>query len=364
VLYLIFTPMTDLFIGFNLFRYPTFRAAFGAITAFLVCVVLGPDIIRGLRRIGFGEVVATGSGDLDENMSKKNGTPTMGGLLIILAILVAVLLFGRLDSLYTQLCLWTVLALGTVGAWDDWLKTTGRTKRGMSMRTKLVLQLVITLVVVSILYTRVRGVPGLLGLQFPVFKDWIVDLGLFYLVSSTLVIVGSSNAVNLTDGLDGLAVGCVAMVGLTFCAVAYVVSQSDLCAFLRVTHVPGSEELMVFCAILVGACLGFLWFNGYPATVFMGDTGSLALGGALGLVAVMARAEFQFLVAGGVFVAEAASVIIQVLVYKRSKRRFFLCAPFHHHLQFKGWHEMKVVVRLWIVMAILGLTSLAMFKLR
>jgi phospho-N-acetylmuramoyl-pentapeptide-transferase len=364
VLYLIFVPLADLFIGFNLFRYPTFRAAFGAITAFLVCVVLGPDVIRGLQRLGFGERVRTGSERLDHESEKKNGTPTMGGLLIILAVLVGTLLFGRLDSLYTLLCLWTVIALGVVGAWDDWLKATGRRRRGMSARTKLALQLGISLVVVGILYAEVRRTPGLLGLQFPVFKTWIVDLGVFYIVSSTLVVVGSSNAVNLTDGLDGLATGCVAMVALTFCAVGYVVSQADLCSYLQVTYVPGSEELMVFSAILVGACLGFLWFNGYPATVFMGDTGSLALGGALGLVAVMARAEFQLLVAGGVFVLEALSVVIQVAVYKRKKVRVFLCAPFHHHLQFKGWHEMKVVVRLWIVMAILGLTSLALFKVR
>jgi phospho-N-acetylmuramoyl-pentapeptide-transferase len=364
VLYLVFVPLADLFIGFNLFRYPTFRAVFGAITAFLICVVLGPDVIRGLQRLGFGEKVRTGSDELDERSKGKVGTPTMGGLLIILAVGVATLLFGRLDNLYTLLCLWTVVALGVIGAWDDWLKATGRRRRGMSMKTKLVCQLIVTVTVVGVLYARVHGVPGLLGLQLPVFKEWVLDLGIFYLVSSTLVVVGSSNAVNLTDGLDGLAVGCVAMVGLTFCAVAYVVSQADLCGFLHVTHVPGSEELMVFCAVLVGACLGFLWFNCHPATVFMGDTGSLALGGVLGLVAVMARAEFQLLVAGGVFVLEALSVLIQVAVYKRSGVRVFLCAPFHHHLQFKGWHETKVVVRLWIVMAICGLASLALFKLR
>ena len=226
------------------------------------------------------------------------------------------------------------------------------------------LPILVASVVVVILYARVGGNPELLGFQLPVVKDWVLDLGLFYLVVSTVVVVGSSNAVNLTDGLDGLAVGCVAMVALTFCAVAYVVSQADLCAFLSVTHVPGSEELLVFCAILVGSCLGFLWFNCHPATVFMGDTGSLALGGALGLVAVMARAEFQLLVAGGVFVVEAVSVVIQVAVFKRTGRRVFLCAPIHHHFQRKGWADVKIVIRFWTITAICGLTSLALFKLR
>ena len=362
--YYLLAPLRDAFTGFNLFVYPTFRAALAAISAFAICVYLGPPVIRLLRRVGAGEVVATGSETLDERYQEKNGVPSMGGVLILLALVGSTLLFGRLDNLYTVLALWTVVALGLVGAWDDWAKLSGRKRRGMSTKGKLVAQLLVTLTVVSVLYANVRDQHELVGLQFPFFKDWVWDLGIFYLVTSTIVVIGSSNAVNLTDGVDGLAIGCTVMVGLTFCVICYVVGERELSTFLRVTHVAGASELLVFCGALVGAGLGFLWFNCYPATVIMGDTGSLPLGGALGLVAVMARAEFQLLVAGGIFVIEALSVMIQVFVYRRTRVRVFLCAPLHHHFQMRGWHDMKVVVRFWILMAIFGMASLAMFKVR
>jgi phospho-N-acetylmuramoyl-pentapeptide-transferase len=414
MLYWIFVPLSSWFQGFNIFQYVTFRAAFASILAFLTVVVCGPGILSWLRQRRLHGCEGHDSAKLEAMREGKNATPTMGGVAILLAVTVATLLLARLDNVYVVVTLLACLAFGALGAIDDWTKVTRSGRKGMSARAKLLGQTAIAAAALFVLYVhadteallrgpRVEpspyresaqvaslgagvGAPGggaarhtrigptdvahpaadhRTDLQLPLVKHFCLDLGLLFLLFGALVVVGSSNAVNLTDGLDGLASGCVAIGALTFAVVAYVVGRADLADYLYVFHIPGAAELTVFCGALAGACLGFLWFNGFPATVFMGDTGSLALGGSLGLVAVATRNEFTLLVAGGVFVAEALSVIAQRRYFRLTRgRRLFLCAPLHHHFQFKGLHEVKVTVRFWIVSALLALFALALFKLR
>jgi phospho-N-acetylmuramoyl-pentapeptide-transferase len=343
----------------------------------------------------------------------KQAVPTMGGLLILLAVALSTLLLGRLDVVYVVVCLMAFVAFGALGAVDDWAKLRDPAAGGMSARAKLLGQFSIAGVALLLLYVHGHGsesgrflrgpafepspyVPTVevaalerrpdsstprapidptevahpradhrTDLQIPFFKHFCLDLGLLFLLFGALVVVGSSNAINLTDGLDGLATGCVAITVFTFAVVAYLVGRADTSESLYVFHVPGAGELTVFCSALGGATLGFLWFNGFPATVFMGDTGSLALGGALGLVAIATRQEFTLLVAGGVFVLEVLSVIAQRRYFRATGgRRLFLCAPLHHHYQFRGLHEVKVTVRFWIVSILCALVALALFKLR
>ncbi len=415
MLYWLFDPLVSHFPGFYLFRFVTFRAAFAAILSFLIVVVCAPGVLAWLRQKRIGERQKHDSQKLSDLHAKKEGIPTMGGLLILLSVTISILLLGRLDNVYVVLVLLAFLALGTLGAIDDWVKLRHPDRKGISERRKLLGQFSIAGAALFVLYLQaghgsqaallrgpsleaspypdralqemaVAGVsrsgrgPSLTDigptdvghpsadhrtdLQVPFFKDFCMDLGLLFLVLGALVIVGTSNAVNLTDGLDGLAVGCVTITAFTFALVTYIVGRADSAAHLYVFHVPGAAELTIVCAALAGAGLGFLWFNGYPATVFMGDTGALALGGTLGLVAVIARQEITLLVAGGVFVVEAASVLLQRAWFKRTRRRIFRCAPYHHHLQFGGLHEVKVTVRLWIVAVVLSLVALALFKLR
>jgi len=410
MLHWLFSPLVSWFSGFNLFHYATFRSAFAAILSFLVVVTLGPGIVAWLREKKLHGCAAHDSATLDKLREGKQGIPTMGGLLILLAVLVSTLLFARLDNLYVVVSLLAFLAFGALGAIDDWVKLTRPGRRGLSERRKLVGQLGIGTAALFVLYLHatahapegaIRGpvlepspyipraevaqapiasVPGgrvgateitapssdhRTDLQLPFFKHFCLDLGILYLVLGLLVVVGASNAVNLTDGMDGLATGCTAIAALTFAVVTYVVGRADMSDHLYVFHIPGACELTVFCAAIAGASLGFLWFNGFPATVFMGDTGSLALGGALGLVAVAARQELTLLLAGGIFVAEAASVILQRRYFRwTGGKRLFRCAPLHHHFQFQQMHEAKVTVRFWIVAVILALFALSLFKLR
>ncbi len=415
MLYALFIPLVSWFQGFNLFRYISFRAAFAAILSFLVVVVAGPGVLGWLKARRMSGCANHDSITLDQLRVGKEHVPTMGGLLILMAVTGSTLLMGRLDNVYVVVTLLAFLAFGALGALDDWAKVTGRGRRGLSARAKLVGQTVIAVAALFVWYTNaahadadniVRGpsiqpspyrmqaevaaaasVPaydappsqGPIGpteighpaadhrtdFQVPLFKHFCIDLGLLFLVFGALVIVGASNAVNLTDGLDGLATGCVVAGALTLGVVAYLVGRADAASYLYIFHIPGAGELTVFCAALGGASLGFLWFNGFPATVFMGDTGSLALGGALGLVAVATRHELTLLVAGGVFVAEAVSVILQRRYFRATKgKRLFLCAPLHHHFQFKGQHEVKVTVRFWIASILLALFALALLKMR
>ncbi len=359
-------PWEDVIPGVGAFRFITFRALCAGVTAFLICVLAGPFVIAFLRRQKFGENIRTDSAALNAilNGSKKAGTPTMGGVLIVSAVLVATLLFARLDNLAVILCLWTTAALAVLGALDDWQKLTVPGSPGMPARTKLIAQGLIGLAATFALYCHSPAAERPGAVEVPLVARAALDLGTFYVLAGALIVVGSSNAVNLTDGLDGLAAGCTALTALALAPVAYAAGRTDWSAFLHMPFVPSAGEVSIFLAALGGAAVGFLWWNSNPAAVFMGDTGSLALGGGLAVGAMAARQEWALAVAGGVFVFEAVSVMVQVFWYKRTKRRIFRCAPFHHHLQMLGWHENKVVSRLWICSAMLVLVTLAVVKAR
>lgn len=343
----------------NVFRYITFRSIGAAVTAFLLVVILGPLFIRTMQRFQIGQVVRD---DGPESHLSKQGIPTMGGLLILSAIAVGTLLWGRLDNALVWLCLFITLFYGCIGSLDDLKKIRKKNSKGLSARGKLGLQLLGAGVVGIAIYLM----PGFDGhLSLPFLKNFRPDLGWFYVVFAIIVIIGSSNAVNLTDGLDGLAAGPTIVTAAIYLVFSYLAGHVVLAEYLQLPYVAGSGELAVFCGTLVGACLGFLWFNAYPAQMFMGDVGSLALGGAIGAIAIIIKQEFLLAIVGGVFVMEALSVIMQVGYFKMTKgKRIFLMAPFHHHFEKKGWHESKVVVRFWIVSVILGLFALATLKLR
>ncbi|MBC8208251.1 MAG: phospho-N-acetylmuramoyl-pentapeptide-transferase [Desulfobulbaceae bacterium] len=359
MLYHLLYPLHTSFSGFNVFRYITIRSIGGAVTAFLIMLILGPVLIRLLRRYQIGQVVRD---DGPETHLAKQGVPTMGGLLILFAVLSGTLLWARLDNPLVWLMSFVILFFGMIGAVDDSRKILKKNSDGLSARGKVLLQVAGASVVGFFVWLY----PGFDGhLSIPFLKDIRPDLGWFYVVFAILVIVGSSNAVNLTDGLDGLATGPVIVSASVYLVFAYLAGHAVLAEYLQIPYVKDAGELAVFCGALVGACLGFLWFNAYPAQVFMGDVGSLALGGALGAVAIIIKQEILLAIVGGVFVMEALSVIIQVGYFKYSKgKRFFLMAPFHHHFEKKGWHETKVVVRFWIVSIILGFVAIATLKLR
>jgi phospho-N-acetylmuramoyl-pentapeptide-transferase len=359
MLYHFLYPLHTTFIGFNVFRYITFRCIGGAVTALVIMLLLGPIFIRAMQRFQIGQVVRD---DGPESHHVKRGVPTMGGLLIIFSITVSTLLWARLDSYLVWLCLFTVLFFGCVGAYDDYRKIMKQNSKGLSARGKIILQIVGAMVVGCSIYF----LPGFDGhLSVPFFKNVNPDLGWFYILFSGVVIVGASNAVNLTDGLDGLAVGPTLISAAVYLVFAYLAGHVILAEYLQIPYIAGGGEVAIFCAAIVGGCLGFLWFNAYPAEIFMGDVGSLALGGSLGAVAIIIKQEVLLAIVGGIFVMEALSVIIQVLYFKFTNgKRIFLMAPFHHHFEKKGWHETKVVIRFWIVSIILALFALATLKLR
>jgi phospho-N-acetylmuramoyl-pentapeptide-transferase len=359
MLYFLLYPLHTSFIGFNVFKYITFRSIGGAVTAFLILLIFGPLFIKAMQKFQIGQVVRN---DGPESHLVKQGVPTMGGLLIILAITISTLLWARLDNALVWLALFTILFFGAIGAYDDYRKIAKKDSRGLSARAKLMLQAGGALLVGLFIYFH----PGFDGhLSVPFFKNIYPDLGIFYIVFAMLVIVGASNAVNLTDGLDGLAAGPIVISAAVYLLFSYLAGHVVLAEYLQIAYVPGSGELAIFCGAIVGGCLGFLWFNAYPAQIFMGDVGSLALGGALGAVAIIIKQEILLAIVGGIFVMEAMSVIMQVGYFKLTNgKRIFLMAPFHHHFEKKGWHEPKVVVRFWIVSIILGLFALATLKLR
>jgi phospho-N-acetylmuramoyl-pentapeptide-transferase len=365
--------------AFRVFRYISFRMVAAAMTAFLVGMVAGPFLIRWLKARRITERTdKTDSPVIARLHSTKASVPTMGGIIILGSLLASTFLWARLDDVYVLLGVAVVAALGSLGAADDWIKLTHAVSHGLTRRQKLVVQTALGAAVAVGLYLATTDGPlsvhyylsptgELAGprLAIPFMAGTYLPLGLVgFLLLTTLVLVGSSNAVNLTDGLDGLAISCVAMADMAFAAMAYIAGRIDFSRYLFIPYAPGVGELAVFCGAILGAGLAFLWFNCYPAEVFMGDTGSLALGGALGYVAVATRQELLLLMVGGVFVAEAVSVIIQVLHFKRTGRRVFLCTPLHHHFQFKGWPETKVTVRFGIVAAVLAALSVATLKLR
>jgi len=343
----------------NVFRYITFRSIGSAVTAFLLMVVIGPRLIVWLQRKQIGQVIRD---DGPETHFSKKGVPTMGGVLILFAITASALLWTDLKSHLVWILIGISLFFGAIGAADDIKKIRKGNARGLSAREKFVLQ-VAGAVVVGILLLATKGHDGILNLPF--FKTIRPELGWWYLPFAVLVIVAASNAVNLTDGLDGLACGPIVITASTYLIFSYVAGNAVVASYLQIPFVPGAGEVTVFCGAIVGACLGFLWFNCYPAEIFMGDVGSLALGGVLGVVAVITKQEFLLVLVGGIFVMEAVSVILQVGYFKMSGgKRIFLMAPFHHHFEKKGWLEPKVVVRFWIVSIILGLMALATLKLR
>jgi len=356
-------PLRDLFFGFNVFKYITFRVAGAVVTAFILSALLGKAVIRMLKKFKIGESVRKGKecASLYEHHKEKEGTPTMGGILILSVIFLSVLLWADLSNKYIWIAMGVTFWLGVVGFIDDYIKLTRKNSRGLTAAVKLTGQLVLGLAVGFMLYLD----PNIGDrLDIPFFKNLIVHMGSFYIFFVALVIIGTSNAVNLTDGLDGLAIGCVLIVALTYSAISYLTGHFNFSNYLHIVYIPNSGELAVFCAAIFGAGLGFLWYNCHPADVFMGDTGALALGGALGVVAILIKKELLLVIVGGIFVVEALSVIIQVFSFRLRGKRVFLMAPLHHHFQIKGWAESKVIFRFLIVAIVLALVSLSTLKLR
>jgi phospho-N-acetylmuramoyl-pentapeptide-transferase len=362
MLYDLFQPLARQFILFNLVRYITFRSGAACMTALVVSFIVGPPLIRWLRRIQRQGQPIRSDGP-ERHVIEKAGTPTMGGVMILFASLSATLLWVDLRNRYVWAVLLVTLGYGALGFADDYLKLARRNHKGISGRDKLIVQALIGLAASTWIMLATDGALGS-TLAVPVFKDVLLQLGWFFPVFGMLVMLGSSNAVNLTDGLDGLAIVPTIIVAGVFALIAYLVGNRIFADYLQLHPIPGAGELAVLCAALIGAGLGFLWFNAPPAAVFMGDTGSLALGGALGAIAVATKHEIVLLIVGGLFVVETVSVIIQVFWYKRTGNRVFLMAPLHHHFEKKGWAESTIVIRFWIISMILALIGLATLKIR
>ena len=362
MLYHLLYPLREIFFGFNVFKYITFRAAGASITAFLISIILGPLIIKYLTHLKIGQHVRKEEIPALYDLHKsKQGTPTMGGVLILLAMLLSTLLWADLTNSYVQWAIVVTLFLGMIGFVDDYIKLVKKRSLGLKPKSKVFWQMIIGIA----LGIKVFCDPGISPyLDIPFFKNLMVNLGIFYILWVMIVIIGSSNAVNLTDGLDGLAIGCVIMIALAYTGFSYVAGHSRFSEYLNIVYIPGAGELAIFCAAIIGAGLGFLWFNSYPATIFMGDTGSLALGGAIGTVAIFIKKELLLLLVGGIFVVEALSVILQVASFRLKGKKIFLMSPLHHHFQLLGWSESKITIRFWIMGAILALLSLSTLKLR
>ncbi len=352
------TQFRDEFSFLNIFRYITFRAGMAAVTTFLLCMILGPLFIRAAK--SREKAKRDDAPGLDKFQAPKEGTPTMGGIFIIGSILISVLLWADLSNMYILLTLFICTGLAIVGWLDDHIKLTQK-KRGLSAKTKFLWQFFLAAIIGVAVYMDPQVSTQL---DVPFFKSVVVILGPWYVFWIALVIVGASNAVNLTDGLDGLAIGCTLMVALTLAVLSYIAGHAEFSNYLFIPYIYGAGELTVFCAAIIGASLGFLWFNCFPATVFMGDVGSLPLGGVLGAIAIFIKKELLLVILGGVFVLEAMSVILQVASFKMTGRRIFKMSPFHHHLQLSGWKESKIIVRFWIIAIILAIITLSTLKIR
>lgn len=361
MLYHLLYPLRNFIFAFNVFRYITFRAAMAALTAFLLSLIFGPLLINKLKALKVGEKInKADSQKLDDLHHHKQSTPTMGGILILGTVIISTLLWADI----THQCIWIVLFstvwLGLTGFIDDYLKQIKKKAGGLSPKIKLLSQIILGLILGTVLIYSQNN----LNLEIPFLKGVNFDLDGLYILFVILVITGSSNAVNLTDGLDGLAIGIVVMVGIAFSILCYVSGNVNLSNYLLIPYIKGAGELTIFCSSIIGAGLGFLWFNCYPATIFMGDVGSLALGGAIGTVALLIKKEMLLIIVGGIFVVEALSVILQVGTYKLTKKRIFKIAPLHHHFQFLDWPENKVIVRFWIIAGLLALFTLITLKIR
>ncbi|HMR31612.1 MAG TPA: phospho-N-acetylmuramoyl-pentapeptide-transferase [Geminicoccaceae bacterium] len=362
MLYVLLVPLSEDVNVFNLFRYLTFRTGGAVMTALFLSFVLGPSVIRWLKsKQGAGQPIREDGPE--SHLLTKKGTPTMGGVLILLALSIATLLWADLRNGYVWVILIVTLGFGLIGFGDDFLKLTKRNSKGLPGRVKLLGQCLVALAAAFVMMALTKP-PLTTALAIPVLKDVLIPLGFAFPIFAAFVMVGASNAVNLTDGLDGLAIVPVMIAAGCFALIAYLVGNAIFAGYLGIPYVPGSGELAVFCGALVGASLGFLWFNAPPAMVFMGDTGSLSTGGALGAVAVVAKHELVLAIIGGLFVLEAVSVIVQVASFKLTGKRVFRMAPLHHHFEKLGWKEPTIVIRFWIIASVLALVGLSTLKLR
>ena len=356
------TPLSDQFQPFNLFRYITFRTGGATITALFISLFFGPAFIRWLKSHQAGGQPIRKDGP-ESHLLTKVGTPTMGGLLIMIAFVLSTILWMPLSNPYLWPVLLVAVSFGAIGSVDDWMKLRKRSHNGMSARMKMGLQLIVGFIV-TLIFVELSPEQLRYGVAVPFLKDTLITMGLLYVPFSMMVIVGASNAVNLTDGLDGLAIVPVMIVAGCFALIAYLAGNYNFATYLQINYVPGTGDLAVMCGALIGAGLGFLWFNAPPARVFMGDTGSLALGGTLGAISVATRHELVLAITGGLFVVETLSVMLQVASFKLTGKRIFLMAPLHHHFEKKGWAESTIVIRFWIITVMLALAGLSSLKLR
>ena len=367
MLYYLLYPLKDLFSPLNVFQYITFRSAVAAILALIISFIIGPVIINHLRKNQIGEQIRKHG---PQSHYSKEGTPTMGGLIILLAIILPTLLFADIYNPFVQILVISTIWMGLIGFIDDYLKSIKKLKKGLVAKYKLAGQIAIGLIITFWIYNTPAWDNFRTVTSIPFLKDTVVDFGLLYPLMIVLVVTATSNAVNLTDGLDGLAAGLLAISFSVFSIIAYVSGRVDFSDYLNIIYLPGAGELTIFTASCVGACLGYLWFNSSPAEVFMGDTGSLSTGSALGTLAILLKKEFLLIIIGGLFVAEAISVILQVGYYRYTKNKYgegkklFLMAPFHHHFELKGLPESKVVIRFWIIGLLLALLTITTFKIR
>lgn len=358
MLYHLLYPMGSDFIVFNVFRYITFRTVMATLTALMISFLLGRPLVDYLRAFHIGQMIRV---DGPQHHFEKSGTPTMGGLLILFSLFFSCMLWCRFDNLYFWIVMAVTLAFGLIGFADDYLKLVRRNHRGLSGKRRLIMELALGALVGLFLWMDPTFKTTL---AVPFFKNFQPDLGILYIPFAAFVIAGAANAVNLTDGLDGLAIGPVMVCAATYILFTYLTGHLKLAHYLQITYVAGAGELAVVCGAMLGAGMGFLWYNAYPAEVFMGDVGSLSLGALLGVIAVVTKHEIVLAIAGGVFVIEAASVILQVASFKTTGRRIFSMAPIHHHFELKGWAEPKVIVRFWIISVIFALMAVSTLKLR
>ncbi|KAA0257858.1 phospho-N-acetylmuramoyl-pentapeptide-transferase [Deferribacter autotrophicus] len=361
MLYNLLYPLSEHFIVFNVFRYITFRTIYAIITAFILSIIFGPKIIKELKNM---QISQKAKGYEPERHKEKEGTPTMGGILIILSSVISTLLWADLRNYYIWIVIYVFIFTAAIGLFDDYIKTVKKNPEGLTPRAKFLSQLVVAITAtILIIYVDKSGYST--KLAFPFFKRLVIDLSYFYILFAVFIIVGTSNAVNLTDGLDGLAIMPTVISFGTFILFSYLAGHIKFSTYLHIPYVVGSGELAIFCGSMVGAGLGFLWFNAFPASVFMGDVGSLSIGSALGTVAIIVKQEIVLAIVGGVFVLETLSVIMQVGFFKVTKgKRLFRMAPIHHHFELKGWSEPKIIVRFWIVSFLLALLALSTLKLR
>ena len=361
MLYNFLLNFVEYFSFLNVFKYITFRTGLSVFTSLFIVLIIGSPFIKyfSTRKI-LNPIRNDGPSD---HIIKKIGTPTMGGVIILFGLLTAVILWGDLKNIYLIFCIYIALTFGVLGAYDDYIKIKFNNSSGVSSKLKLLIQIILSIIGITAL-TYFSDYSEISNLYFPFFKNLIINLGWFFIPFGVFVIVGSSNAVNLTDGLDGLATVPVILVAACFAFISYVTGNIVFSDYLKIPYIEGTGEISIFCGAVIGSCLGFLWFNAPPAKIFMGDTGSLSLGGSLGAVGIITKHEIVLAITGGLFVLEAVSVMVQVISYKMTGKRVFKMAPIHHHFEKKGWPESTVVIRFWIISIILAMIGLATLKLR